>query len=104
MKRNCGMLIRFTKAEMAALTEKAGKTNYSRESFCRAVLNGIEVKQAPSADTVQILRELKRAGYALEQLSKKEGPIGSTDAFQTRKVLDDVDAAAKAVILAFGGE
>ena len=55
-------------------------------------------------DTVQILRELKRAGYALEQLSKKESAIGSTDALQAGKVLETVDAAAKAVILAFGGE
>ncbi len=96
------MKIRFTKAELDALTKKARKTNYSREGFSRAVLNGVEVKETPSVDAVQLLRELKRVGYNLDQLLKRANSIGLLDVPQMRKVLENVDTAAKSVISAYG--
>ena len=102
MKRTLEMKIRFTRAELDALTKKARKTNYSREGFSRAVLNGVEVKEAPSADTLLLLRELKRVGYNLDQLSKRANAIGLMDVPQMRKVLENVDTAAKTVISAYG--
>ena len=50
MKRTCGMVLRFTKAEMDSLTKKARKAHMSREGFCRNILNGAEVKEAPPVD------------------------------------------------------
>ena len=79
MKRTLEMKIRFTRAELDALTKKAWKTNYSREGFSRAVLNGVEVKEAPSADALLLLRELKRVGYNLDQLLKRANAIGLLD-------------------------
>ena len=96
------MMIRFTKAELDTLTKKARKTNYSREGFSRAVLNGVEVKEAPSADALLLLRELKRVGYNLDQLLKRANAIGLLDVPQMRKVLETVDTAAKTVISAYG--
>ncbi len=104
MKRTLEMKIRFTRAELDALTKKARKTNYSRESFSRAVLNGVEVKEAPSADTLLLLRELKRVGYNLDQLLKRANSIGLLDVPQMRKVLEDVDTAAKTIISAYGDD
>ena len=102
LKRTLEMKIRFTRAELDALTKKARKTNYSREGFSRAVLNGVEVKEAPSADTLLLLRELKRVGYNLDQLLKRANSIGLLDVPQMRKVLENVDTAAKTVISAYG--
>ena len=92
------MMIRFTKAELDALTKKARKTNYSREGFSRAVLNGVEVKEAPSADTLLLLRELKRVGYNLDQLLKRANAIGLLDVPQLRKALEDNRAVEKMIV------
>ena len=43
-------MLRFTKKEMDTLTRKAQKANMSREGFCRAILDGAEVKEAPAVD------------------------------------------------------
>ena len=102
LKRTLEMKIRFTRAELDALTKKARKTNYSREGFARAVLNGVEVKEAPSADALLLLRELKRVGYNLDQLLKRANSIGLLDVPQMKKVLENVDTAAKTVISAYG--
>ena len=92
------MKIRFTRAELDALTKKARKTNYSREGFSRAVLNGVEVKEAPSADTLLLLRELKRVGYNLDQLLKRANSIGLLDVPQLRKALEDNRAVEKLIV------
>jgi len=60
------------------------------------------VKEAPSADTLLLLRELKRVGYNLDQLLKRANAIGLMDVPQMRKVLENVDTAAKTVISAYG--
>lgn len=57
------MKIRFTKEELVALTEKAQKAKMSRESFCRNILNGEEVKEAPPAQYFELIREVRRTGY-----------------------------------------
>lgn len=101
-KRNCRVEIYFTKTELEALTKKVRKAGLSREGFSRAVLNGVEVKEAPSADTLLLLRELKRVGYNLDQLLKRANAIGLMDVPQMRKVLENVDTAAKTVISAYG--
>lgn len=44
------MLLRLYPEEKERLTQKAHKANMSRESYCRAVLNGSEVKEGPNAD------------------------------------------------------
>ena len=50
LKRTLEMKVRFTKTELDALTKKARKSGLSREGYCRRVLNGTEVKEAPPAD------------------------------------------------------
>jgi len=98
LKRTLEMKIRFTRGELDALTKKARKTNYSREGFSRAVLNGVEVKEAPSADTLLLLRELKRVGYNLDQLLKRANAIGLLDVPQLRKALESNLAVEKLIV------
>ena len=71
MKRTLEMKIRFTKAELDALNKKAKKTQMSREGYCRAVLNGATVKEAPPADIPMLLRAMRQAGYNLDQTLKR---------------------------------
>ena len=67
-KRNCGMMLRFTKGELEALTKKARKAGLSREGFSRRILNGAVVKESPPADVPILIREVRRVGYNIDQL------------------------------------
>ena len=70
------MKIRFTKDELESLTKKSRKAGLSREGYCRRILNGATVKEAPSIDSMVMLRELKRIGYNLNEVLKKANAIG----------------------------
>ena len=89
------MLLRFDKAEMEALTKKARKTNLSREGYCRAVLNGIEVKTAPPAEYYDLIREVKRIGSNIDQLLKLANAKGLLDVPAIRKALEQNRATEK---------
>lgn len=100
-KRNCSVEIYFTKAELEALTEKVRKSGLSREGYCRRILNGAVVKEAPSLDSVEMLRELKRIGYNLNEVLKKANIIGLLDVPEMRKVVADVRQATKGILDAY---
>lgn len=67
-KRNCRVEIYFTKDELESLTKKVRKSGLSRESFCRYLLNGAEIKEAPSADVPMLINEVRRVGYNIDQI------------------------------------
>jgi hypothetical protein len=92
------MLLRFTKNEMDALTKKARKTSLSREGYCRAVLNGSEVKEAPPADVPTLIQEVRRVGYNIDQILKLAHAKGLLDVPRLRKALDDNRAVEKMIV------
>lgn len=69
-KRNHRVEIYFTKTELEALTKKVRKSGLSREGFCRRILNGAAIKENPPADVPMLIREVRRAGYHMDQLLK----------------------------------
>ena len=95
------MKIRFTVEELNALTEKARKTGCSREGFCRDVLNGAEVKEAPPAEYYELIREVRRTGYNINQLLKSANARGLLDAPLLRKSLEENRAAERMLWQAF---
>ena len=101
-KRNCRVEIYFTKTELETLTKKVRKSGLSREGYCRRILNGAVVKEAPPAELPLLIREVRRVGYNIDQLLKRANAIGLMDVPQMRKVLETVDTAAKTVISAYG--
>lgn len=103
MKRTCGMVIRFTRAEMDALTKKARKANLSRESFCRRVLSGVEVKEGPNADVAALIWEIRRSGSNLNQILKVAIARGLLDVPLLRKAIEENHIAVQKVIQAYSG-
>ncbi len=83
------MKIRFTKEELAALTEKAQKAKMSRESFCRGILNGAKIKEAPPAKYFELIREVRRTGYNINQLLKIANAKGFLDVLLLQKFLEE---------------
>lgn len=103
MKRTCGMVLRFTKSEMDTLTKKARKANMSRESFCRRVLSGVEVKEGPNADVAALIWEIRRSGSNINQILKIANARGLLDVPLLRKALEENHAAVQKVIRAYTG-
>lgn len=87
--RNHRVEIYFTKIELETLTKKVRKSGLSREGFCRRVLNGAEVKEAPPADVPVLIQEVRRVGNTLNQIMKRANAIGLLDVPQLRKALED---------------
>ena len=92
------MKIRFTRAELDALTKKARKSGFSREGFSRRILNGVVVKEAPPAEVPLLIREVRRVGYNIDQLLKRANSIGLLDVPQLRKALEDNRAVEKLIV------
>ena len=96
-KRNCRVVVYFTKDELDALTKKVRKTQLSREGFLRKLASDAIIKEAPPADVPQLLNQLRRVGYNLDQILKRANSTGILDVPQLRKDMEDVRAAVKAV-------
>jgi hypothetical protein len=101
LKRNCCMLLRFSKNELEALTKKARKAGLSREGFCRTVLNGAQVKEAPSADVPKLIYEVRRVGCNIDQILKIANAKGLLDVPQLRKALAENRAVEKLIVDAY---
>ena len=94
LKRTLEMKVRFTKTELDALTKKARK---SGQGYCRRVLNGTEVKEAPPADVPVLIQEVRRVGNNLNQIMKRANALGLLDVPQLRKALEDNRAVEKLI-------
>ena len=101
MKRTCAMTLRFHRSELEALTQKSRKANMSRESYCRAVLNGSEVKEGPNADVAQLINQVRRVGYNIDQILKIANGQGLVDVPQLRKALEETHQVAQQIIKAY---
>ncbi len=88
-KRNCRVEIYFTGDELDLLTKKSRKSGLSREGFCRRILNGAEVKEAPPADIPMLIQEVRRVGSSLDRLLKLTGSAGLLDTSQLHAALKD---------------
>ena len=97
-KRNCRVEIYFTKTELETLTKKVRKSGLSREGYCRRILNGAVVKEAPPAELPLLIREVRRVGYNIDQLLKRANSIGLLDVPQLRKALEDNRAVEKMIV------
>ena len=94
-KRNCRVEIYFTKDELESLTKKVRKSGLSRESFCRHLLNGAEIKEAPSADVPMLINEVRRVGYNIDQT------CGMLDVPKLREALTENRKVEKMITAAY---
>ncbi len=103
MKREHAMTLRLDEAELAALTGKAKKAGMSREAYCRTVLNGSEVMEAPSADVDQLIHEIRRVGRNVDQLLTRANTFGFIDTELMHQVLGEAMVAEQKIVDAYTG-
>ena len=71
MKRDKAVLIRLTQSELNALNRKAERSGFNREEFCRRVLAGTVLVEAPPADYAVLIKAVKDSGSTLEKILKQ---------------------------------
>ena len=95
------MHLRLTPEEKETLTEKAKLARLSREEFCRRILNGAIVKEAPSVDVRQLLRQMRHIGGNLNQLLARANTVGFIDTIQLKKELAELRKAREVIVEAY---
>ncbi len=104
LERNRAMLLRFTDEELESITAKARKAGLSRESYCRQVLSGTEVREAPTADVLTLIREMRRVGSNIHQLLRTANAIGLVDVPRLRETIDELRGVDKLITDAYSAE
>ena len=99
--RTTEMHLRLTPEEKETLTEKAKLARLSREEFCRRILNGATVKEAPSVDVRQLLRQMRHIGGNLNQLLARANTVGFIDTIQLNKDLAELRKAQEVIVEAY---
>ena len=97
-KRNCRVVVYFSKFELDALTKKIRRSRLSREGFIRAAVADKEIKDGPTADVPALIQEVRRVGSNLNQILKRANSIGLLDVPQLRKALEDNRAVEKMIV------
>ena len=100
-KRNCRVVVYFTKDELDALTKKVRKSHLSREGFIRAALADKEIKDGPTADVPMLIHEVRRVGSNLNQILKRASSIGLLDVPQLRKDVADLSDVEKLIVASY---
>ena len=99
--RTTEMDLRLTPEEKETLTEKAKLARLSREEFCRRILNGATVKEAPSVDVCQLLRQMRHIGGNLNQLLGRANTGGVIETVQLKKELTELRKAREVSVEAY---
>jgi len=86
--------------DVETLRARAAMGGLSLSAYCRAVLTGAAPEDMVSADVTRLLREMKRAGYAVSCILDALGP-DSPDAPALRAAVAEVHEAVKAVMRAY---
>ena len=97
-KRNCRVVVYFSKDELDALTKKVRKSHLSREGFIRAALADKEIKDGPTADVPVLIQEVRRVGSNLNQILKQANSIGLLDVPQLRKDVAALRTVEKLIV------
>ena len=100
-KRNRRVEIYFSDQEYEELLEKVTASKLSREQFCRMVLNGAQIKEAPPAEFYKLITEMRRVGVHLNQVLKKANAGGFLDVPLIRESIEELHATQRMLYKTF---
>lgn len=81
--------MRFAENEYLDMMEKARKAQLSTGGFIRAAVKNLELKEAPPAEYYELIREVRRTGYNINQLLKIANARELLDVPLLRKSLEE---------------
>ena len=101
-RRNCRFEVRLTKDEYYELTKKARKAGLNTGAFVRMAVAGQVIREAPSADVPELIREVRRVGHNIDQILKIANSKGLLEVPDLRKALEENRAVEKLIANAYG--
>lgn len=101
-RRNCRFEVRLTKDEYYELTKKARKAGLTTGAFVRMAVAGQVIREAPSADVPELIREVRRVGHNIDQILKIANSKGLLEVPDLRKALEENRAVENLIANAYG--
>ena len=99
--RTKSILIRLTPEELEDITQNAERAKLPREKYCRTVLQGAQIKEAPPAEFYKLITEIRRVGVHLNQVMKKANAGGFLDVPMIRESIKELHATQKMLYKTF---
>ena len=96
--------MRMSAEDFDELDAQSIKTGLSKSEHIRRAWKKLNVAELPSADFLLMVRELRRIGTNLNQLTKLANVRGYADAPKVRAALDDVIDVDRKIRNLLGGE
>ena len=93
--------VRLSVGEYNRLMEKVNKSGLSASAFIRMAVVGVEIREAPSADVPQLIREVRRVGNNINQILVLARTRGLLNVSELEKALEDNRAVEKIIASAY---
>ena len=84
-KRNNPIQVYLDDDELKRLDEWAAACKKSRSNYLRELIDGYQPVEFPPADYVEVLTELKRIGFNMNQIASKAHSLGFVDEPEYRR-------------------
>ena len=100
-KRTHEIKIRLSQAELDSLNAQVGKTQLSREQFCRNAIRGVTIRENPPADLHKLIWEIRRVGNNIDQILTIANAKGLLDVPHLRQSISDLREVEKMIVSAY---
>ena len=90
--RTKSILIRLTPEELETITQNAERAKLPREKYCRMVLHGTKIKEAPPTEFYSLIMEVRRVGVHLNRILRKAEAGGILDVPMIRESIKELYA------------
>lgn len=100
-KRTHEIKIRLSQAELDSLNAQVGKTQLSREQFCRNAIRGVTIRENPPADLHKLIWEIRRVGNNIDQILTIANAKGLMDVPHLRQSISDLREVEKMIVSAY---
>ena len=78
-RRTIKIDLRLTESEAAALNRDVKKAGVSREAYLRSLIRKLPLKEKPSVDVIDILKNLQQINNNMNQIAVKANAKGFVD-------------------------
>ena len=100
-KRTHEIKIRLSQAELDSLNAQVGRTQLSREQFCRNAIRGVAIRENQPADLHKLIWEIRRVGNNIDQILTIANAKSLLDVPHLRKTISDLREVEKLISAAY---
>lgn len=91
MKRTIKLSVRLNEKEHAYLNKLAEKSALKKEPLIRLLITGTQIKERPTAEYIELLRELSAIGNNINQIARVANTCGNIERAQIDSIFNLFD-------------